>query len=32
MAYPAYAKGSEVTHAGKTWASLTPFNVWEPGE
>lgn len=28
----AYAKGSEVTHAGKTWVSLTPFNVWVPGE
>lgn len=28
----AYPAGWEVTHAGKTWASLTPFNVWVPGE
>lgn len=27
----AYAKDSVVTHAGKTWISLTPFNVWAPG-
>lgn len=26
-----YPVGAEVTHAGKTWESLTPFNVWEPG-
>ena len=31
-AHDAYAKDSEVTHAGKTWVSLTPFNVWVPGE
>ena len=31
-AHGAYAKDSEVTHAGKTWVSLTPFNVWVPGE
>lgn len=27
----AYRLNSEVTHNGKTWTSLTPFNVWEPG-
>lgn len=31
-AHDAYAKDSEVTHLGKTWVSLTPFNVWVPGE
>ena len=31
-AHDAYPKESEVTHAGKTWVSLTPFNVWIPGE
>lgn len=30
-AHDAYAKDSDVTHAGKDWVSLTPFNVWEPG-
>ena len=25
-----YPVGGTVTHAGKTWVSLTPFNVWEP--
>jgi len=30
-AQDAYAKESVVEHAGKTWVSLTPFNVWEPG-
>lgn len=27
----AYALGSKVSHAGKNWESLTPFNVWTPG-
>ena len=27
----AYAKGTEVLHAGKRWASLVAANVWEPG-
>lgn len=27
----AYALGSKVSHAGKDWESLTPFNVWAPG-
>ena len=31
VAANAYPKDSEVTHGGKTWISLTPFNVWEPG-
>lgn len=30
-AHDAYAKGSTVTYNGKTWESLTPFNVWAPG-
>ena len=30
-AHDAYAKDAEVTHNGKTWVSLTPYNVWEPG-
>lgn len=30
-AHDAYAKGAKVTHSGKTWISLTPFNVWIPG-
>lgn len=30
-AHDAYAKGVTVTHAGKTWESLTPANVWAPG-
>lgn len=31
-AHDAYPAGAEVTHAGSTWTSLTPFNVWTPGE
>ena len=27
----AYAKGSKVTHNGKTWTSTADANVWEPG-
>lgn len=27
----AYPKGWTVTHDGKTWVSLTPANVWQPG-
>ena len=27
----AYPKDWTVTHDGKTWVSLTPVNVWEPG-
>lgn len=27
----AYPKGWTVLHGGKTWVSLTPANVWEPG-
>lgn len=27
----AYPLDWEVVHNGKTWASTTPFNVWEPG-
>lgn len=27
----AYPKGWTVTHDGKTWISLTPANVWQPG-
>ena len=27
----AYPKDWTVTHDGKTWVSLTPANVWEPG-
>lgn len=30
-AHDAYPAGSTVTHGGKTWESLTPANVWEPG-
>ena len=30
-AVDAYPEGWEVTHNGKTWVSLTPANVWEPG-
>jgi len=26
-----YAIDSTVSHNGKDWVSLTPFNVWEPG-
>ena len=27
----AYPKDWAVSHGGKTWVSLTPANVWEPG-
>lgn len=27
----AYPKGWRVSHKGKEWESLTPFNAWEPG-
>ena len=27
----AYPKDWTVSHGGKTWVSLTPANVWEPG-
>lgn len=27
----AYPKDWTVTHDGKTWTSLTPANVWQPG-
>ena len=30
-AHDAYRNGAVVTHNGKTWESLTPANVWEPG-
>ena len=30
-AVDAYPKDWTVTHGGKTWVSLTPANVWEPG-
>lgn len=30
-AHDAYPTGATVTHNGKTWVNLTPFNVWEPG-
>lgn len=30
-AHDAYPVDWEVTHGGKTWVSLTPANVWEPG-
>lgn len=30
-AHDAYPLDWTVTHNGKTWVSLTPFNVWEPG-
>lgn len=30
-AHDAYPLDWQVTHGGKTWASLTPANVWEPG-
>lgn len=26
-----YAKDVQVTHGGKTWISMVPNNVWEPG-
>lgn len=30
-AHDAYKSGSIVTHNGKTWKSIMPVNVWEPG-
>ena len=30
-AHDAYPSGWVVEHSGKTWLSLTPGNVWEPG-
>lgn len=30
-AHDAYRSGAVVTHDGKMWVSLIPFNVWEPG-
>lgn len=30
-AHDAYPAGIVVTHAGKSWVSLAPANVWEPG-
>ena len=30
-AHDVYSLGITVTHEGKTWESLTPANVWEPG-
>lgn len=30
-AHNAYPLGATVTHNGKTWANLTPANIWEPG-
>ena len=30
-AHDAYPVGVTVTHGGKTWESLTAFNVWAPG-
>lgn len=30
-AHDAYPLDWEVLHNSKTWASTTPFNVWEPG-
>ncbi|HLS00970.1 MAG TPA: hypothetical protein VK054_03185, partial [Beutenbergiaceae bacterium] len=29
-AHDAHREGAVVTHDGKTWVNLTPFNVWEP--
>ena len=29
-AHDAYKLGATATHAGRTWRSLTPFNVWQP--
>lgn len=31
-AHDVYPEGREVTHNGKTWVSIIPANVWEPGE
>ena len=30
-AHDAYREGAVVLHRGKTWRSVTPINVWEPG-
>ena len=30
-AHDVYPEGWQVEHDGKTWVSLTPANVWEPG-
>ena len=30
-AHDMYGQGAIVTHGGKTWESITPNNVWEPG-
>ena len=30
-AHDAYPLGITVTHGGKTWESLTPANIWQPG-
>ena len=30
-AHDAYPLGAKVAHKGKTWANLTPANVWIPG-
>lgn len=30
-AHDAYGLGARVTHAGSTWESMVPANVWEPG-
>ena len=30
-AHDAYRQGAIVEHRGKTWESLTPASVWEPG-
>lgn len=30
-AHDAYPRGWTVQHDGRTWTSLTPANVWEPG-
>ena len=30
-AHDAYRLGATVTHGGKTWESLTPANIWQPG-
>lgn len=27
----AYPLGAKVSHGGKNWVSLTPYNVWQPG-
>ena len=30
-AHDSYPLGITVTHGGKTWESLTPANIWQPG-